>query len=299
MSRKVLGAFLISVLFAAVAAAQRHDDYLEVLIAKVKPEKRAEFDAICKKMVEANRRFKGDAWVAADVVYGESNTVTFISRRGSYGDIEKGSELFGGALKKAYGQAGTDKLFQDFNNTIVSSRSEVRRRRWDLTGNPPADAAAEAKTVGEARWANTVIVHVRPGQDLKFEALQKDINTAAKSSDQPPPKTLTLGPWISELDTGGSGTVFYITWLMKSMGEMDEGAPLSQILGEEGYQKFLSAVADFEEGHESVVSRLLPELSNPPEEVVAAAPDFWRRKQTAAARPKAPEAAKGAAKGSQ
>ena len=39
----------------------------------------------------------------------------------------------------------------------------------------------------------------------------------------------------------------------------------------------------------------------PPEQVVAAAPDFWRPKPTVAAKakPKASEAAKGAAKGSQ
>ena len=301
MKRKVLGVLSIGVLFASMALAQGHQDYLDVFIAKVKPEKRAEFDAICKKIAEANRRCKGDNFLASDAVYGEGNTVSFVSPRGSYGDIEKASDVFLSALKKAYGQAGADKLFQDLNNTLASSRSEVRRRRWDLTGNPPADAAAEAQTVGQARWVHTIMVHVRPGQDLKFEALLKDINGAVKSSDQPPPKTLTLGPWISEMDTGGSGTVFYITWLMKSMGEMDEGRPLSQILGEEGYQKFLTAIAESAEGSESIISHFLPELSNPPEQVVAAAPDFWRPKLTVAAKakPKASEAAKGAAKGSQ
>ena len=54
-------------------------------------------------------------------------------------------------------------------------------------------------------------------------------------------------------------------------------------------------------GTETLILRYLPELSNPPEQVVAAAPDFWRSKQTVAAKakPKASEAAKGAAKGSQ
>jgi hypothetical protein len=301
MKRKVLGVWGCGVLFASMGLGQGQQAYLDVFIAKVKPEKRAEFDAVCKKIAEANRRFKGDNFLASDTVYGEGNTVSFVSPRGSYGDIEKASDVFGGAIKKAYGQAGADKLFQDLNNTLASSRSEVRRRRWDLTGNPPADAAAEAQTVGQARWVHTITVHVRPGQDLKFEALLKEINGAARSSDQPPPKTLTLGPWISEMDTGGSGAVFYITWLMKSMGEMDEGRPLSQILGEEGYHKFLDAIAESAEGSESFISHFLPELSNPPEQVVAAAPDFWRPKATVAARvkPKAPEAAKVAAKGSQ
>ena len=301
MKRKVLGVWGCGVLFASMGLGQGQQAYLDVFIAKVKPEKRAEFDAVCKKIAEANRRFKGDNFLASGTVYGEGNTVSFVSARGSYGDMEKASDVFGSAIKKAYGQAGADKLYQDLNNTLASSRSEVRRRRWDLTGDPPADAAAEAQTVGQARWVHTIMVHVRPGQDLKFEALLKEINGAARSSDQPPPKTLTVGPWISELATGGSGAVFYITWLMKSMGEMDEGRPLSQILGEEGYHKFLGAIAESAEGDESFIGHFLPELSNPPEQVVAAAPDFWRPKPSVAAKakPKAPEAAKVAAKGSQ
>ena len=74
------------------------------------------------------------------------------------------------ALNKSFGEAGAEKLMQEFNNTIISSHSEVRKRRWDLTGNPPADAAA-AKTIGEARWVYTIIVHMRPGQEPSFEGL--------------------------------------------------------------------------------------------------------------------------------
>src|SRR2546427_471431 len=134
MKRKVLGVWGCGMLFASMGLGQGQQAYLDVFIAKVKPEKRAEFDAICKKIAEANRRFKGDNFLASDAVYGEGNTVSFVSPRGSYRDIEKASDVFLSSLKKAYGQAGADKLFQDLNNTLASSRSEVRRRRWDLTG---------------------------------------------------------------------------------------------------------------------------------------------------------------------
>src|SRR5438093_9105015 len=121
---------------------QGHQAYLDVFIAKVKPEKRAEFDAVCKKIAEANRRFKGDNFLASGTVYGEGNTVSFVSASGSYGDMEKASDVFGSAIKKAYGQAGADKIFQELNNTLASSLSEVRRSRWDLTGELHADAVA-------------------------------------------------------------------------------------------------------------------------------------------------------------
>ena len=41
-----------------------------------------------------------------------------------------------GALQKTYGKS-TDKLMQDFNQCIESSRGEIRRRRLDLSSNPP------------------------------------------------------------------------------------------------------------------------------------------------------------------
>jgi hypothetical protein len=273
MVRRVFCALALVVVTALVGVAQSANEYLDVFVVKVRPEKRGEFDAIAKKIAEANRQNQGDTWVAMETTYGENNTVTLISQRRNYADIEKGSDAFMGALNKSFGETGAQKLLQDFNNTIVSSRSEVRRRRWDLTGDPPADAAAVAKKIGEAHWVYTITVHVRPGQEPSFEALIKDINAAAKRNNNPGP-----APWITELDAGGSGTAFYITWLMKSMGEMHQGTPLPQMLGEEGWQKFLQAIRESEQSSESLINHFLPELSNPLPEISAAAPEFWNPK---------------------
>ena len=273
MVRRVFCALAVALVTALVGVAQSTNEYLDVLVVKVRPEKRADFDAINKKIAEANRQNQGDTWIAMETAYGENNTVTFISQRRNYGEIEKGLDAFMGALNKAFGKDGAEKLMQDFNNTIESSRSEVRQRRWDLTGNPPADAAAAAKTIGEARSVYTIIVHARPGQEPSFEALIKDINAAAKRSNNPGP-----APWISELDAGGRSSTYYISWLMKSMGEIDHFTPLPQILGEEGMQKFLQGVRESEQSSESIINRFLPELSNPLPEIAVAAPDFWNPK---------------------
>ncbi|HEY2932823.1 MAG TPA: hypothetical protein VGK99_13855, partial [Acidobacteriota bacterium] len=71
-----------------------------------------------------------------------------------------------------------------------------------------------------------------------------------------------------------------------------------QLLGEDGYQKYLKTVAESVLGTETIVSRFLPELSNAPEEIASAAPAFWNPKPPAPkAKPAAdaakPEAAKG------
>ena len=56
------------VLLAALAAGQAQEQYLDVYIVQVKPEKRAEFDAISRKIAAANRQNKGDAWIAMETV---------------------------------------------------------------------------------------------------------------------------------------------------------------------------------------------------------------------------------------
>ncbi|MBI3665952.1 MAG: hypothetical protein HY236_06965 [Acidobacteria bacterium] len=58
-----------AVLFAAAAFAQMqgfYSGYLDIAVVKVRPEKRAEFDAINKKMADANRKNKGDNWIASE-----------------------------------------------------------------------------------------------------------------------------------------------------------------------------------------------------------------------------------------
>ena len=282
----VLVASAVTMMVAVPAVAQMPEQFLDVYIAKVRPEKRAEFDAINKKMADANRRNKGDTWIAMETVYGESNTVSFISTRRSYADAEKGEDAFVAALNKAYGQAGAEKLEQDFNSTLVSSRVEFRRRRWDLSANVPADPASLLKLVGQSRWLRTTVVHVRPGHVLDMEAHLKELKAALEKTS-PPQVTL-----VSQAVAGQSGTVFYVTAPEGSLGGFGSRTPTPQLLGEEGYQRFLKMLAESVEGTETVINHFLPELSNPPAEVTAAAPDFWAPKPKMAAKPKEGETAK-------
>ena len=197
-----------------------------------------------------------------------------------------------GALNKAFGEAGAAALLQEFNNTLESSRTEIRRRRWDLSYNPPADPAAYAQVVGNARWIRTVIVRVRPGHAVEFEALLKDLNAASQKSNQPGMR------WVSQVTEGGNPGAYHLTRLLTSMSNLDQTTPLQEMLGEEGYQKFLKVNAEAVGSVEYVLYHILPEISNPPAEVAAVAPDFWNPKPKAASKPKPKptEAGKPAAK---
>jgi hypothetical protein len=250
-------------------------DYLDVYIAKVKPEKMADARAITKKMVDANRRNGGDNWITMETMYGEGDTIVFVSTRQDYADADKAGDVFMAALNKAYGKEGATKLFNDWESCLRGSRAEFRKRRWDLSRKVP-DPASYAKFVGESRLVRTTAVHIRPGHVAEFEALLKEAKTAGEQMANTQPLL------VSQVIEGGVGTTFYVSALRSSLSGFDKNPTIREILGEEGYKKFLQINAEAVEGSESAVYRFSPELSNPPDEVRAAASDFWNPKPVVA-----------------
>lgn len=275
MQRKAIGSVIAFVLLGALAvsqAQQAQESYLDVYTVQVRPEKRAEFDAISRKISAANRQNKGDTWLATETVYGPGNRVSFISTRNSYGEVEAAMGSFFGAMQKTFGKAATEKMMQDLNQCVVSSRGEIRRRRWDLSSNVPSDPAALAKLIADSRWLRTTAIHVRPGQAADFEALLKDVKAAREKAT--PPLTVL----ISQAVAGQEGTVYYSTVLQSSLAGFDSLPTNQKLLGDEGYAKFLKTSAETVSDTETVINRFLPDLSNAPEQVAAAAPEFWTPK---------------------
>lgn len=272
---------------ASSAAAQMSEDYLDVFIVNVKPDKRADFDVMGRRIADANRKGKGDVWLAAEVTYGQGYTVYFISTRKNYADIDSASAVFMKAVQEGYGPGGMKKMLADFNNTVISTRSEIRRRRWDLSINAPKDADSYTKMVANARWLRTTRVVVRPGHEADFEEAVKQAKSALEQSNQAWPYL------VSQTVAGEPGDVFYISTLQPSLTAFDSAPSLRKTLGDEAYLKWEKGAGDYEMNAETMVMRFLPELSNPPEQVAKTAPEFWHPKPPmSASKPKAPESAK-------
>jgi hypothetical protein len=278
-------ALFLATLTSGMMTAQEPATYLDEFIAKVKPEKRAEFDAINKKMVALNRRNKGDAWLASEAMYGEGNVVTFVSLRSGFGDAQKALDVFMGALSKPGGMAAAEKIFQDFNNTVMSTRTEMRRRRPDLGTNVPSNAADAAGLIGKARFLYTVNVRVRPGRGLEYEDQIKMVRDARARAGQ---KESWL---VSQSVVGQQGSAYYISRPLGSLGDVDSLPVLSQVLGASGYKQYQKGLAENTFSTEITISRYLPELSNPPAEIVAVDPAYWNPKPMPAGK-KAAEATK-------
>ena len=130
--KKLLTTLSFGLLAAPFASAQTNAGYMDTFIVNVKPDKRADFDSVSKKIAEANRRAKGDTFIAYEQIYGESNTVMFISRRQNYADIDKAERAFTAAINEAYGVGGMKRMMADFDATVLSARSELRKRDLEI-----------------------------------------------------------------------------------------------------------------------------------------------------------------------
>jgi hypothetical protein len=287
MLRRAIWAILLVVCLAVPVVVHAQGDYLDVYVVKVKPEKLAEFEALTKKWIDANRRFNGDHWLAMETVYGDGNVFQFTSIRQDYADIDKANESVMNAANKAFGKENAEKMGRDFQNCLLWSHSELRRRRWDLSRKAPTDPAAYTKLIGESRVLRTTAVHLRPGRIADFETLLKEAKEAGEKNTNTPPL------FVSQAVEGSKGSTFYVTSLRSSLGGFDKNPTIRDILGDEGYKKFLQVNAESVEQTESALFRFSPELSNPPEEVAAVAADFWHPKSAmvaSASKAKSPSA---------
>src|SRR6267378_5280129 len=287
MLRRAFWALVVVVCLAVPVAVHAQGDYLDVYIVKVKPEKLADFQTLTKKWIDANRRFNGDRWIAMETVYGDGNVFQFTSTRQDYAEVDKVNEAEMIAANKAFGKEAAVQMERDFQSCLVWSHSELRRRRWDLSRKSPGDSAAYAKFIGESRVLRTTAVHVRPGHVADFEALLKE----SKEAGEKAANTQTL--FVSQAIEGSKGTTFYISSLRSSLGGFDKNPTIREILGEEGFKKFLQVNADSVEQTESTLFRFSPALSNPPEEVASVAADFWHPKAMMAAASSKPKATAG------
>ena len=275
---------LLSLGSAAGSHAQQ-SGYLDVYIAKLKPEKATEAEAIAKKITDANRHNNGDRVLVEQPVYGDPYTLIFVTQRESYADVDKGNDAFMASVNEAFGKEGSQKVFNDWSNCLVSARSQLRVRRADLSSKMPSDPQAFAKLVGESRVLRTLVIHVRPGHGAEFEAQIKEINTHA---DKMPDTHAVL---ISQVVEGENSGAYYITFLRKSLGDFDKEVMLPDILGQEGMAKLEKTMAEVEQHSDSAIYRFRPDLSYPPDQVAGAAPDFWNPKPMMAAAKAKPSAA--------
>jgi hypothetical protein len=217
------------------------------------------------------------------VEYGEQNTVYFASTRNNYSAVDEAQKAFNGALKSSYGTAGMEKLLADGDRCLISSRSEIRTRRPDLSSNLPSDDSSLSTVVGKSRFLRIVIVRTRPGWGPDYEA---QLRMLKQANEQQTPNRITT---VSQSGVGEPLGIYYLTNFGDSIEALAPPKGLAMLLGEGGFREFSKRTQQTTIGTEVIIARWLPELSNAPPPVAAADPAFWNPKPPAPAKPKAEE----------
>ena len=268
-------------LFAVAAGAamgQTLPAYLDITKAQIHSERSREYEDGVRKLIEVNRKYKGDRWIALTTEYGDTGTYMFSSSRENLAGVEAGGEVFMKALKEGLGPLG-DKLLRDLGAWSTSFRSEIRRRRWDLSVHPPADSAGLSAMVAHARWIRTVKLDLKPGKSMEYIAAWKQFQ--AELGQVSPPVTAL----VSEGITGTP--VMYVGMYYKSMADMDaEVEGVRKALMSDAYVNLMKISGDAVAMSNWEIHRVRPDLSNPPDEILNADPAFWKTKPPAAAKPK-------------
>src|SRR3954470_15458854 len=167
MGRNVTIAICGLLLGGVSAVAQTGADYLDLTRVQVRGDKSKEFEDAIKKMAEVNRKYKGDRWVALSTEYGDLGGYSFSSTRQNMEAVETAMGAFQNALKEGMGPLA-DKLMRDLMAYSVSSHSELRHRRWDLSVNAPSDMEGLTKMVAKTRWIRTLTVNLKPGRNMEY-----------------------------------------------------------------------------------------------------------------------------------
>lgn len=270
-------------LTSAGLMAQAPPEYLDVIRVQVRGDKIKEYEDLIKKLIDVNRKYKGDRWIALQTEYGDFGGYTFSSSRQNLAAVETGMNAFQKALKEGLGPLG-DKLMHDLSAYSASGHSEIRHRRWDLSVNTPANNADMLDAIAKTRWIRTLTLRMKPGHNLEYIAAWKDFQTELQKV------TPAVPTFVSESSTGPSS--IFVGIYYKSWDEMDASASgVQKALDTNAYRSLMQVTQNAVQSSLWEIHRIRPDLSYPPDEVVAADPVFWKPKAPAAPKPAAAPAA--------
>lgn len=231
--------------------------YLDVLVARLRTDKRAAFTTVTQTIAAAMRRYGGDIWLAWRTEYGDSNTVHFYTPRKTLADIQEiGYGAGMNAMRQAFGKSGMIQVFQDWYDCLTASRQEIQRLRWDLSAGIPSDPADMVRALAESRWIRTYTVRLHPGRLPEYEKLIRSLPNTGRQTSEP--------VLVAQTIAGQQDEVVHFISPRSSLGGFED-MPGSGLAADS------ACVASTE----TAFHRLVPELSNPPDAIISASPGFW------------------------
>ena len=273
--RKAIGLILLACCAAVAALAQPPTTakYLWIETVQLNTGKHLQFqDMVRQVRAEAKETAPGLRWVAATPLTGDGRTVKILIPHKSVGDIDQTLQAMM-KIEQAV-MAKNVNLASQAAETESGANFALLKFRDDLSYKLERVNWAVA-----ARWKTTTF-YLKPGEESEFADLIKQFIELENRVGDPNAKWTTY-----ELLAGGTLPAYVIVEPLTSLADLDaEPTPTSK-------QVYNATVMNaWENGLKTCVSKIesdilmvRPDLSHPPENMLAANPDFWTVKEPAAA----------------
>ena len=221
-------------------------EWSTVMITKIKPEARADYEALQKEITAAYKKAGVRSRAVLQTVFGDLNEYVSVT------PIAKFAEFDGtGPLERALGADGAAKLRRRASALTVSMQRVASLANPDLSIRNP--------TPEPAPFAQVVTFTLAPGKRAEYEAFMK--------SDYLPMlrKGEVANFWVSRTIFGGDGMEIVTVRPIKKLGEIDDGPIVRRVLGPEGAQKLNAKSAGFYQSIRYRIVRYRSDLSYQPE----------------------------------
>lgn len=286
----ILAALLVLTV-VAVAADSSDTSNVPKLIRltkfEVKIGKMTEFTTINSQVRQALNNGNADYhYVAATPIAGPGGIVEFVSFYDNYAQIDSAMKSFtqsAGALMK------TADFSRGASDSVQGTRGIIAKFRPDLSYNPHKFDLANATA-----W-DLNFIRLKPGYSRDFEDLEKqsiELHQKGNIDEH----------WVVyEVEYGAQGPSFIFLRAMKSLADLDveRKAAHDAVFTEAVRRQFTRVIKEAADSEQSTILTVRPDLSRPPQMLVAANPNFWMAKeegQTAARKGRKKSAIQPAAK---
>ena len=206
-------------------------------------------------------------WITATAFTGSDNEETYFQFVNSYADIEQNDTAFGKA-------AGSLFMSTEFNQSVADSqqagRNIIAKLRADLSYNADKFDPANAKF-----WSVTYR-RDKPGSGAEYASLRQDVTAQLKAAN------FDTHSLVYEVTYGMPATSYIVLRDLPSLSVLD--TDLSKQYESAVPKNLRQQVTAFSHENtiatESVIYQVKPELSHPPQNLVAANPSFWTVRET-------------------
>jgi hypothetical protein len=238
-----LSILTLSALAAIAALAQDMKPEMDVVQSyKIKPEMRADFEALQKEISDAYKKAGVPSRIVFQNVLGDLTDYTVVSPIPGFAELDKPSPV-----QRALGEETYNKLMRRAGAMVTEIHREVAVSRPDLS----------IITNNEMPGAISLVVEIQPASGRRAE-LEQIIKTELLPAFK---KIGTKQLWVEDVIFGGQGGAMVVIMPMSKMADFDAGPPLVRALGADKAQMLEMRMAPLVASERYSVYKMRPELS--------------------------------------